>query len=115
MALINCPDCKKEVSSSAPACPGCGAPIATATAIPQKGDYIPYSDQEVAVMLSKKPKTSHLLHLILSIITVGFWIIIWFIVALNNEIECKRIDKRISKGKKIGHNAPSTAEEQGLI
>ena len=28
MALINCPDCKKEVSENAPACPNCGAPIA---------------------------------------------------------------------------------------
>ena len=28
MALINCPDCGKEISESAPACPGCGSPIA---------------------------------------------------------------------------------------
>jgi hypothetical protein len=30
MALINCPDCDREVSSAAPSCPGCGAPIAGA-------------------------------------------------------------------------------------
>lgn len=30
MALINCPDCGKEVSENAPACPKCGAPIAGA-------------------------------------------------------------------------------------
>lgn len=29
MALIECPDCKKSVSDRAPACPQCGAPIAT--------------------------------------------------------------------------------------
>ena len=29
MALINCPDCGKEVSDQAPACPGCGRPIAS--------------------------------------------------------------------------------------
>lgn len=29
MALIKCPDCEKEVSSSAPSCPSCGAPIST--------------------------------------------------------------------------------------
>jgi uncharacterized membrane protein YvbJ len=28
MALISCPDCNKEISENAPACPGCGAPIA---------------------------------------------------------------------------------------
>ena len=27
MALIKCPDCGKQVSSEAPACPGCGRPI----------------------------------------------------------------------------------------
>ena len=27
MALINCPDCNKEISDKAPTCPGCGAPI----------------------------------------------------------------------------------------
>lgn len=29
MALINCPECNKEVSDRAPTCPGCGTPIAT--------------------------------------------------------------------------------------
>jgi uncharacterized membrane protein YvbJ len=27
MALINCPECKKEVSDLAPYCPNCGVPI----------------------------------------------------------------------------------------
>lgn len=27
MALINCPDCKKEISAKAPNCPNCGCPI----------------------------------------------------------------------------------------
>ncbi len=30
MALINCPECKKEVSDAAPTCPNCGVPIAGA-------------------------------------------------------------------------------------
>ena len=29
MALIDCPECGKQVSSKAPTCPNCGAPIAT--------------------------------------------------------------------------------------
>lgn len=28
MALVNCPDCGREVSDAAPTCPGCGRPIA---------------------------------------------------------------------------------------
>lgn len=27
MALVSCPDCQRQVSSEAPACPGCGRPI----------------------------------------------------------------------------------------
>lgn len=42
-------------------------------------------------------KTGHVLHLLLSIITAGLWIPIWIIVALNNAIERKRIEKRISE------------------
>lgn len=29
MALIQCPDCGRQVSDGAPSCPGCGRPIAT--------------------------------------------------------------------------------------
>lgn len=101
MALVNCPDCGKEVSEKAPTCPSCGGPIANTTEAPKKGDHIPYTDQEVAVMLSKKRKTSHLLHLVLSVLTVGFWVIIWVIVGLNNAIENGRMDRRIAKGKKL--------------
>ena len=31
------------------------------------------------------PSTSHVLHLLLSIITMGFWLIVWLIVAQNNK------------------------------
>lgn len=75
--------------------------IASAAPRLQKGDTIPYSDQEVQVMLSKKKKTSHLLHLVLSLLTVGVWILIWFIVALSNHMENAGIDRKIAAGKKI--------------
>ena len=101
MALITCPECSSEISDRAASCPKCGAPIASTTEAPKRGDYIPYTDQEVAVMLSKKSKTSHLLHLFLSVITFGVWVIIWVIVAVNNSIENARIDRRIAKGKKL--------------
>ena len=31
-----------------------------------------------------QPSTSHLLHLVLSIFTVGVWIIMWIIIAASN-------------------------------
>lgn len=37
MALIKCPECKREVSSTAKACPHCGAPIDTAIRCPKCG------------------------------------------------------------------------------
>ena len=37
MALINCPDCGKEMSDRAPACPHCGHPNAKAVTIEQTG------------------------------------------------------------------------------
>ena len=48
-------------------------------------------------LLSQKKRTSHVLHLILSILSVGFWIPVWLLVALSNSIENARIDRRIEK------------------
>lgn len=96
MSLIQCAECGKEISDSASACPGCGAPIT----VRKKNGRVAYTDQEVSVMLSKKKKTSHLLHLILCIPTVGLWSIMWFLVAISNASENSRIDRLIAKGKK---------------
>lgn len=35
MALISCPECGKEISDKAAACPGCGAPVKIIRTIPQ--------------------------------------------------------------------------------
>ncbi len=99
MTLIECHECGKKISDSAASCPGCGAPVRAKRH--KKGDTVPYTDQEVAVLLSKKKKTSHVLHLLMSIITVGLWIIIWILVAISNSNENAKIDRKIAKGKKI--------------
>jgi hypothetical protein len=39
--LMNCPDCKREISRNAPNCPGCGAPIAAGIPTTKKGDLVP--------------------------------------------------------------------------
>lgn len=98
MALIDCPECGKRISDQAPACPGCGVPVVAVSSTMKRG-RVPYTDQEVAVMLSKKKKTSHVLHLLLSVITAGIWVIIWILVAASNGSENRRIDKMIAKGK----------------
>lgn len=67
----------------------------------EKAEREPYSDHEVMVMLSKKKKTSHVLHLLLSIVTAGIWVLIWILVAVSNNSENNKIDKMITKGKKV--------------
>ena len=45
MALIKCSECGRDVSDKAPACPGCGAPIATSNAVqPTVVTYVRESD-----------------------------------------------------------------------
>lgn len=99
MALIQCYECSREISESATSCPHCGAPVRVKAV--KKGDYVPYTAQEVAVMLSKKTSTSHLLHLVLTIITAGVWVIVWILVAASNGSENARIDKEIQRGKRV--------------
>lgn len=36
-----------------------------------------------------QPATSHVLHLLLSIVTVGFWVIAWVFIAKNNASQSK--------------------------
>ncbi len=44
-------------------------------------------------------KINHILHLILSILTGGVWVIVWFIIALTNDVtgKVKKLEKQIDK------------------
>lgn len=35
------------------------------------------------------PSTSHLLHFILTLCTLGFWVIIWILITISNDFEGK--------------------------
>ena len=99
MALIKCHECGKQISDSASSCPGCGAPVRARTV--KRGDYLQYTDREVSILLSKKKQTNHILHLLLSVITAGFWVFIWIIVAAINGSFNAKIDKEIQEGRKV--------------
>lgn len=43
------------------------------------------SQTEFQANLVKGHRTNHILHLILSIVTLGLWLIVWLIVALTNK------------------------------
>ena len=78
MPLINCPDCDKQVSSSAPACPGCGSPIGDKKESAGSGVQRLATVQET----SKKLKLQSLIAVTLLI--VGF---AWFFVASQADAE----------------------------
>lgn len=47
----------------------------------------------------QKYRTSHLLHLVLSIITAGFWVPVWLLVTISNANERQKAERRIRKMK----------------
>lgn len=53
--------------------------------------------QAALLLEMRKHKTSHVFHLLMSIITMGFWLIIWALCAMSNGIENAKIDKQINK------------------
>lgn len=56
--------------------------------------------KESTLMLHTKlsnQNTSHVLHLLLSVITAGVWIPVWLLVALSNSMERTRLIKKIEK------------------
>lgn len=73
MALISCPECNNQVSSTAAACPKCGAPIAEA--VGSKAAGAPLTTVQET---SKKLK----LHIIIS--SIIFWMgVVWLFVNIN--------------------------------
>jgi hypothetical protein len=53
-------------------------------------------NEQLFVLTSQKKKTNHVLHLLLCIPTLGFWAIVWIIVASVNHGKNARIDHKIN-------------------
>jgi len=76
MALINCPDCKSQVSTSATSCPQCGAPIAEAKQSKAAGSPLTTTQET-----SKKLK----LHTLISALLIIFGFVAIFAMASPND------------------------------
>lgn len=50
----------------------------------------------IFVLQNRKRKTSHILHLILTLLTGGFWVFMWAGLALNNSNHNRDIDRQIN-------------------
>ena len=56
-----------------------------------------------AILLEmRKVKTSHLLHLILTVCTFGFWLIVWLLCAAHTSHVNYHLDKKIEKLMAMG-------------
>jgi hypothetical protein len=47
--------------------------------------------------LKSKHETSHILHLVLTVVTFGWWVIVWVLIAIINRGKRNNIDERFSK------------------
>lgn len=95
--LHPCDECGETISDKAPACPHCGNPrnngtvpldyrkdvlaqgIATRLARPGKWRVETQTDT-YAIVVGGQP-VNHILHLLLTVLTLGLWVIVWIIVA----------------------------------
>ena len=53
--------------------------------------------KNTTALLAKRAdhKTSHILHLIMSVITAGLWLPVWLLCGISNHMERGRIDKKL--------------------
>ena len=74
MALINCPECGKEISEKAGSCPNCGCPlkntIEKVVVESKKTDGVHYARPTGSLPKQEKPKKKR----------IGLWIVIGIIV-----------------------------------
>jgi len=79
MALINCPECNKEISDKAPACPGCGSPIAVAGPIQAAAKE---TEDSGAPQVQTIQETSKQLksQMVMSLLVFGAGVVFWISV-----------------------------------
>lgn len=54
-------------------------------------------DIERTKELIKNQKVNHILHLLLSILTGGLWLIVWILISISASMEKKRLEKVLKK------------------
>jgi hypothetical protein len=54
-------------------------------------------NDQLFVLASQKKKTSHILHLLLCIPTMGIWVIVWLAVGMQNSMHNSAIDRKMQR------------------
>jgi len=57
---------------------------------------IEYEKSEIERLLSLQ-KVNHILHLILSVLTAGIWLIVWLLVIISVSLERKRLENKLKE------------------
>ena len=73
MAMINCPECQRQVSDQATSCPGCGHPLKTAPAVSRGGGGVA---QTVAPVVGKVASTYFIvIGIVAAVLFLGFFLL----------------------------------------
>ena len=54
-------------------------------------------NEELFVLTTQKKKTNHILHVIMTVLTGGIWLIVWGIIMRSNDAHNKKLDKQINR------------------
>jgi len=81
MSLINCPECKKQVSDAASSCPKCGYPISTL-----KGDYTPVNENK-SIILEKQDKSQGCVVALICVAAVVLFLILINQCSSSNDLD----------------------------
>lgn len=71
----------------------------------QRGWHVQAQTDYQAILHQPGTKVNHILHLILTLITLGFWAIVWIILAITHKRE-KRLVLDVDEFNKVTATAP---------
>lgn len=54
-------------------------------------------NEKIFVLTTQKKKTNHILHVIMTVLTGGLWLIVWGITMRSNDAHNKKLDKQINQ------------------
>lgn len=54
-------------------------------------------NEKLFVLTSQKKNTNHILHVIMTVLTGGLWLIVWGLTMRSNDSHNKKLDKQINQ------------------
>jgi len=54
-------------------------------------------NEKLFVLTTQKKKTNHILHVIMTVLTGGLWLIVWGITMRSNDAHNKKLDRQINQ------------------